>query len=149
MQVISSGLHLALTKLITKLYGMSWKKRHEIIYNTVALCFKKTTNEAASSFFLKSTKYLILSHRKMLFFFTHITCISNSLHLTLHTEINWWGHICYCLNKLYHESCKITAELYNYKKKKKKQLFRAVWGAFTCHVKTTQFSTLVYSLLSP
>lgn len=79
----------------------------------------------------------------------HITCISNSLHLTLHTEINWWGHICYCLNKLYHESCKITAELYNYKKKKKKQLFRAVWGAFTCHVKTTQFSTLVYSLLSP
>lgn len=51
MQVISSGLHLALTDLITKLYGMSLEEMHEIICNTVTLWFKRITNEAASDFF--------------------------------------------------------------------------------------------------
>lgn len=53
MQVISSGLHLALTDLNTKLYGMSLEKMHEIIYKTVTLWFKRITSEAASDFFFK------------------------------------------------------------------------------------------------
>jgi len=51
MQVISSGLHLALTDLITKLYEMSLEKMHGSIYNTVSLQFKRIATEAASDFF--------------------------------------------------------------------------------------------------
>lgn len=89
MQWILSGLDLTLADLITKLYRMTSKKMHETIHNIVFLWVKWITNEAASGLFLKSSKYLTLSQRKLFFIFRHITCISNFLDLTLHKERNW------------------------------------------------------------
>lgn len=48
MQVISSGLHSALTDLITGLAGVSSGKTHEIIYSTIILWFESITNPVAS-----------------------------------------------------------------------------------------------------
>lgn len=56
----SSGLHLALMDLITKLDGVSSGKTHEIIYSTIILCFESVTKPNCISLLLGSQPNLSL-----------------------------------------------------------------------------------------